>query len=193
MEVTQKTLPEPQDTIQKESNAIIKTNKNEKNTKPLDTTNTENGTAISTLIFLQTQSNMDPVPENLNVEKIPKDTISTSTGTESNNSQQDSNSNNSNSKEGTKPRISFAGRTKRWAGNVWNSIKKINIKKMFPKTEYQEYRNANGDMVKIPKKKLPLKKKKHLNDNVLNQISKEQNKIVVSTYDGVASGLYFNQ
>ena len=48
-------------------------------------------------------------------------------------------------------------------------------------------------MVKIPKKKLPLKKKKNLNDNVLNQISKEQNKIVVSTYDGVASGLYFNQ
>ena len=193
MEIPQKTQPEPQDTIQKESNTIIKTNKNEKNTKPLDTTNTENGTAISTLIFLQTQSNMDPVPENLNVEKIPKDTISTSTGTDSNNSQQDSNSNNSNSKEGTKPRISFAGRTKRWAGNVWNSIKKINIKKMFPKAEYQEYRNANGDMVKIPKKKLPLKKKKHLNDNVLNQISKEQNKIVVSTYDGVASGLYFNQ
>ena len=193
MEIPQKTQTEPQDTIQKESNTIIKTNKNEKNTKPLDTTNTENGTAISTLIFLQTQSNMDPVPENLNVEKVPKDTISTSTGTDSNNSQQDSNSNNSNSKEGTKPRISFAGKTKRWAGNVWNSIKKINIKKMFPKTEYQEYRNANGDMVKIPKKKLPLKKKKHLNDNVLNQISKEQNKIVVSTYDGVASGLYFNQ
>ena len=133
MEVTQKTLPEIQDTIQKESNAIIKTNKNEENTKPLDTTNTENGTAISTLIFLQTQSNMEPVPENLNVEKIPKDTISTSTGTDSNNSQQDSNSNNSNSKGGTKPRISFAGRTKRWAGNVWNSIKKINIKKCFLK------------------------------------------------------------
>ena len=48
-------------------------------------------------------------------------------------------------------------------------------------------------MVKIPKKKLPLKKKKNLNDNILNQISKEQNKIVVNTYDGVASGLYFNQ
>ena len=35
----------------------------------------------------------------------------------------------------------------------------MNIKKYFPKTEYIEYRNANGDMVKIPKKKLPLKKK----------------------------------
>ena len=31
---------------------------------------------------------------------------------------------------------------------------------MFPKAEYHEYRNANGDMVKIPKKKLPLKKRK---------------------------------
>ena len=29
---------------------------------------------------------------------------------------------------------------------------------MFPKTEYEEYRNANGDIVKIPKKKIPLKK-----------------------------------
>ena len=51
MEIPQKTQPEPQDTIQKESNSIIKTNKNEKNTKPLDTTNTENGTAISLLSF----------------------------------------------------------------------------------------------------------------------------------------------
>ena len=104
------------------------------------------------LSFYKLNQIQAPVPENLNVEKIPKDTISTSTGTESNNSQQDSNSNNSNLKEGSKPRISFVGKTKKWAGNVWNSIKKINIKKMFPKTEYQEYRNANGDMVKIPKK-----------------------------------------
>ena len=72
MEVTQKTLPEPQDTIQKESNAIIKTNKNEKNTKPLDTTNTENGTAISTLIFLQTQSNIGSSSRKFECRKNPK-------------------------------------------------------------------------------------------------------------------------
>ena len=52
---------------------------------------------------------------------------------------------------------SFYQKTKRWAGALWS---KINVKNYFPKTEYLEYRNANGDMVKVPKKKLPLKKKK---------------------------------
>ena len=51
---------------------------------------------------------------------------------------------------------SFYQKTKRWAGTVWGYM---NIKKYFPKTEYIEYRNVNGDIVKIPKKKLPLKKK----------------------------------
>ena len=152
----------------------------------------EHGTTISTLVFLETKGNNEPIPENLNIDRIPQDTIpkdtaSTSTGTDSNNSESSSN------KEDLKPKRTFAGKTKAWAGNVWNSIKKMNIKKIFPKAEYQEYRNANGDLVKIPKKKIPLKKKKQLNDNVLNKISKEQNKLVVSTYDGVASGFYFNQ
>ena len=80
-------------------------------------------------------------------EPIPKDTVSTSTGTDSNNSQ--------------KSKSNFGGKAKQWAGNIWNSIKKINLKKIFPKAEYQEFRNANGDIVKIPKNKLPLKKKKH--------------------------------
>ena len=51
---------------------------------------------------------------------------------------------------------SFLQKTKRWAGNVWSYI---NIANYFPKTEYKEYRNANGDWVKIPVKKIPLKKK----------------------------------
>ena len=161
------------------------------NTNEAPNTTMECGTTMSTLVFLQTKENNEPIPENLNIDKIPqdsipKDTVSTSTGTDSNNSE-----NNSNKGE-LKPKRTFAGKTKAWAGNVWSSIKNIKIKNIFPKTEYQEYRNANGDMVKIPKKKIPLKKKKHINDNVLNKISKEQNKLVVSTYDGVASGLYFN-
>lgn len=52
---------------------------------------------------------------------------------------------------------SFFQKTKRWAGTAWSYI---NIANYFPKTEYKEYRNANGDWVKIPKKKIPLKKKK---------------------------------
>ena len=51
---------------------------------------------------------------------------------------------------------SFYQKTKRWAETVWNYV---NIKNYFPKTEYIEYRNCNGDMVKIPTKKLSLKKK----------------------------------
>ena len=147
----------------------------------------EDGTTISTLVFLEAKGNNEPIPENLNIDKIPQDTIpkdttSTSTGTDSNNS----------NKEEIKQKRTFAGKTKVWAGNVWSSIKKINIKNIFLKTEYQEYRNANGDLVKIPKKKMPLKKKKQPDNTILNKISNEQNKIVKSTYDGVAIGLYLN-
>ena len=172
-----------------ENNKIIKsqTKKGESNTYI-----NENGTTVSTLVFLQNKSEIGEIQinPNLNLEQqIPKDTISTSTGTEYNSSQQDKTSNNSNTNKLEKPRISFSGKTKQWAGNVWNSIKKLNIKKMFPKTEYQEYRNANGDIVKIPKKKIPLKKKKTVNENVSKRISLEKNK-VISTYHGVATGLY---
>ena len=174
----------------KEPNKIIKENKNIKSPeKPLENA-TEAGTTVSSLFFLHDKSNLEKLQVNLNnqIQKdtIPKDTISTSTGTESVSSQQDNNSTNSNI---IKPKT-FAGKTKQWAGNIWTSIKNIkNIKNIFPKTEYEEYRNANGDIVKIPKKKIPLKKKKQINDNVNNRIVQEQNK-VVSTYHGVATGLY---
>ena len=176
-----------------ESNKIIrsKSNQTPKEQSHIDTT-AEIGTTVSTLIFIQNNPEIGEIQisqnPNLNLERtIPKDTISTSTGTKSNTSQQDSMSDNSNKSENTK--ISFARKTKQWAGNAWNSIKKINIKNMFPKTEYQEFRNVNGDIVKIPKKKIPLKKKKLINENVSKRISMEQNK-VISTYHGVATGLY---
>ena len=91
--------------------------------------------------------------QNLKIkEPIPKDTISTSTstGTDSNASQKENNSKNSNETE--KPKDTFGGKIKKWAGNIWNSIKNINLKNKFSKTEYEEIRNANGDIVKIPKK-----------------------------------------
>ena len=47
-------------------------------------------------------------------------------------------------------------KTKKLAGSLWNYV---NIANYFPKTEYKEYRNSNGDWVKIPVKKIPLKKK----------------------------------
>ena len=67
----------------------------------------------------------------------------------------------------------FLQKTKRWAGNVWSYI---NIANYFPKTEYKEYRNANGDWVKIPVKKIPLKKK-------INKEETEEEHIINKTVD----------
>ena len=50
----------------------------------------------------------------------------------------------------------FYQKTKKLAGTLWNYV---NIANYFPKTEYKEYRNCNGDWVKIPVKKIPLKNK----------------------------------
>ena len=131
----------------------------------------ETGTTISNINFL-TKFNKEGIIENLNNE-IPKDTISTSTGTSSNNSQQ----------ENVK---SFSGKTKKWAGNIWNSLKNI---KIFPKKEFKEFRNANGDLVKIPVKKIPLKKKKELNNKTKSIISNEKDKDI-NNYNEAAKGMY---
>ena len=55
-----------------------------------------------------------------------------------------------------KKKENFYQKTKKIAGTLWNFV---NIANYFPKTEYKEYRNCNGDWVKIPVKKIPLKKK----------------------------------
>ena len=123
----------------------------------------ENSTTISNLAFLNKLS-LDPTPENLN--KINKNTVSTPTKIESDNSQFAKNK-------------TFAGRTKEWVGNVWNSIKTFQFRKLFKKNEYKIFRNSNGDLVKIPVKKIPLKKKQQ---NAITgkriKISQEQNGIV---------------
>ena len=73
----------------------------------------------------------------------------------------DTSKNSSNIKEDQKEpnqqKETFFQKTKRWAGTAWSYI---NIANYFPKEEFKEYRNANGDWVKIPVKKTPLKKKK---------------------------------
>lgn len=171
---------EEQNKINKESRVNIQN-------KKLDETK-EEVTAISTLVFLKVNKDIEQndLEYNLNLDKnIPKDTISTSTETESNNSQQENNSINS--------KLTFTGKIKQRAGSIWSSIKKINIKNMFPKAEYIEYKNANGDIVKIPKKKIPLKKKKKIKNDINNKISKEQNtneNTNAFTYKNAASGYY---
>ena len=76
---------------------------------------------------------------------------------------------------------SFYQKTKRWAGTVWNYV---NIKNYFPKTEYIEYRNCNGDMVKIPIKKLSLRKKRL-------ELTKDQY-IINKTLDRVNQNIQIN-
>ena len=148
---------------------IITREKNDKAFQNVQTHIEENSTTITNLAFLN-KSSLEPTPENLN--KIPQDTKSLSTQSESNNSQ------NKNSSQIVKKKT-FIGKTKEWAGNVWNSIKKFQFRKLFPKTEYKIFRNANGDLVKIPVKKIPLKKKQ---ENAITgkriKISQEQNGIV---------------
>ena len=123
----------------------------------------ENSTTISNLAFLNKLS-LDPTPENLN--KINKNTVSTPTKIESDNSQ-------------IAKKKTFAGRTKEWVGNIWNSIKAFQFRKLFQKTEYKIFRNANGDLVKIPVKKIPLKKKQENSiTGKMIKISQEQNGIV---------------
>ena len=100
----------------------------------------------------------------------------------------DVSSNNSSAKETeSKNQVqkneSFYQKTKRWAGTVWSYV---NIANYFPKTEYKEYRNCNGDWVKIPIKKIPLKKKKVEETDEEHIINKafDRNKIDVADLTG---------
>ena len=81
---------------------------------------------------------------------------------------------------------SFLQKTKRWAGNVWNYV---NVANYFPKTEYREYRNANGDWVKIPVKKIPLKNKKIKEteeEHIVNKtVDRDQEKLSFMTIDKI--------
>ena len=163
-------------------NQIMKLPKIPKPSKNTPSNADDVGTTISNLAFLK-KNYEEPAINNLNTLKvIPQVSISLTNELDANNSQKDKNLAHKKSK-------SFVGKTKDWAGNMWNSIKNIKFKKMFGKAEFKEFRNANGDIVKIPVKKIPLKKKKENNIILKNTISHEQNRIV-STYDGIAVGMY---
>ena len=107
----------------------------------------ENGTVTTTMGFLKEGELQNDPLSNLN-KSLPK-TDDTSNNSLTVNSKDDKMS---------APTVneSFYQKTKRWAGTAWSYI---NIKNYFPKTQYKEYRNINGDIVKVPIKKIPLKKK----------------------------------
>ena len=106
----------------------------------------DNGDTMMTQVpFIKEFDKKEPIFElNKSLEKTDVTSNNTSTKEDESKSQVQKNE-------------SFYQKTKRWAGTVWNYV---NIANYFPKTEYKEYRNCNGDWVKIPIKKIPLKKKK---------------------------------
>ena len=121
-----------------------------------------------------------------------KDTISNLTKSTEKTDETSKNSVEASNKDEKAETESFYQKTKRWAGTVWHYV---NIKNYFPKTEYIEYRNCNGDMVKIPKKKLPLKKKRVEPTNeqyIINKtVDRDNQKIQINAADNVPFASHF--
>ena len=147
----------------------------------------ENGTTQTTLVFLKEKNeiNNDILCE-LNVSSKKTDNTS-NIDLEKKNDLKNENNQNQKVNEG------FLQKTKRWAGNVWSYM---NIKNYFPKPEYIEYKNANGDIVKIPKKKIPLKKKPKVEEDeeqyiVNKMVSREDKKMYVYAADNVPYASHF--
>ena len=141
-----------------------------------------NSTMMSTKVFLKEEECKDNPLTNLNKSLPEKDT--------SNHNLKVNCKDNS-----TSPTIlneSFYQKIKRWAWTFWSYI---NIKNYFPKIEYKEYRNINGDMVKIPIKKLPLKNKPKVELNeeeqIVNKLVERNNSEI--KYYAAHSVPYYNQ
>ena len=131
----------------------------------------ESGTVTTTLGFLNNEKEDKKNDPLYNLNKSLEKTEDSSTNNESQKDDKLSSISNE----------SFYQKTKRWAGTIWSYV---NVKNYFPKIEYLEYRNANGDMVKIPKKKLPLKKKKLEIDDEQHIVNKtvERDRVKMNVY-----------
>ena len=137
----------------------------------------ESGTLTTTIGFLKDDAEGKNEPISILNKPITKEEIDKSTN---NLNQIDNSKREKESTLSTTTNESLYQKTKRWAGTVWSYI---NIKNYFPKEEFIEYRNANGDMVKIPKKKLPLKKKKKVeNEEYIVNKTVDRDKIKANIY-----------
>ena len=146
------------------ANSPEKNNHDKKEDDNLDTMMTQ-------VPFIKELDKKEPIFElNKSIEKTDVTSNNTSTKEDESKSQAQKNE-------------SFYQKTKRWAGTVWSYV---NIANYFPKTEYKEYRNCNGDWVKIPIKKIPLKKKKVEETDEEHMINKafDRNKIDVADLTG---------
>ena len=125
--------------IKNYKNKIKPDKKNEsKNFKEIEKEQFDNEIMTTQIELLNKKETNTPINE-LNKQSLKKDNIKEEDKIDTN-----------------KKNENFYQKTKKLAGTLWNYV---NIANYFPKTEYKEYRNCNGDWVKIPVKKIPLKKK----------------------------------
>ena len=141
----------------------------------------ETNTISTTLGFLEERDVNNQNNLNLNQinEHVPKDSTLTDTVIVEIN------------KPAEQQKESFYEKTKKWAGNIWS---KMNIKNYFPKQEYIEYKNANGIIMKIPKKKLPLKKQPNINPDTKKEnedVQKNRNKVINYASGNTIFGGYY--
>ena len=179
-------LPQPEDNINNINNdnqneeINVKVHNIKESSLPLESQiqpENESGTVTTTIGFLKPEEDKknDPLYNLNNSLENKNNNISNSNISESKDEKSVSTADES-----------FYQKTKRWAGTIWSYV---NVKNYFPKTEYTEYRNANGDMVKIPKKKIPLKKKKvEIDDEqyIVNKtVDRNSNKLNIHAADSV--------
>ena len=150
--------------------------------KPKENKQEEDNTVTETIVDLIKGKNEE---NNYSLYKL--NNSSKKTDDSSNNDIKKQNNSNQTTNEG------FLQKTKRWAGNIWSYV---NVKNYFPKAEYIEYKNANGDIVKIPKKKIPLKKKPKIEEDteqhiVNKMVDKEDKKIYSYAVDNVPYASHF--
>lgn len=93
-------------------------------------------------------------------------------------------------------RLGFFGKTKQWAGNVWRSMTSINLGQMWAKQEFEECYDSSGNKIKVPKKKIPLKKppKKPVDPDekkAIYQIKEEQQNYEVRSFESFPYGGFF--
>lgn len=98
-------------------------------------------------------------------------------------------------KDQQKQNVGFFGRTKNWAGNVWRTMTNFNFGRLWQRPEFEECYDASGNIIKIPKKKLPLKKQSPKQTEEERRIQytlkKEQNYLETAAFDGTTYGSFF--
>ena len=154
---------EPQDNITEENS---ENKKQEKKNEPEDQTTKKIIDEICKGDNDQNETKNDTIPavEEETIYKLAIPTISNIDELNKDNGEKNVN-------QQQKQKISLMSRTKSWMGNIWQSMKKVNVKKLWPKAEFIEYKTADGEIRKIPKKKLNLKKNKANNNS--NQIPED--------------------